>query len=122
MTPADNYPSIIRKPDFVEDMQSERVENGYELDGPEYCGYTLINDCLVHEYFIYSVIHEIESCKFEAGCIFEKDYLFSSEFLESLDAQEDDVLMDVALLLLKRHLGPDRYEELYATRFDVKEI
>jgi hypothetical protein len=122
MTPTDNYPSIICKPDFVEDLQSERIENGYELDAPEYCGYTLIDDFLVHESFIYRVIHEIESCYFESGCIFEKEYLFSTDFLESLDAQEDDALMDVALLLLKRHLGPDHYAELYASRFDVKEI
>ena len=100
----DKYPSTICKPDFVKEMQTERIDNGYELDAPEYCGYTLIANYLVHETFIQRVIDEIELCKFEAGFIFDKEYLFSSEFLESLDDQEEAVLMDLALLLLKRHM------------------
>lgn len=104
MTTTDNYPSTICKPDFVEEMQAERLENGYELDAPEYCGYTLIGNCLVNETFIQRVIDEIEGCKFEAGFIFDKEYLFSVEFLKSLDDQEGAVLMDLALMLLKHHM------------------
>jgi hypothetical protein len=118
----DNYPSTICKPDFVEEMQSERIENGYELDVPEYCGYSLIRNCLIHETFIQRVIYEIESCKFESGFIFDEEYLFSIEFLESLDDQEKDVLMGVALLLLKQRIKPEVYEDMYACMLGGREI
>ncbi len=119
---ADKYPSTICKPDFVEEMQDERLYNGFELDAPEHCGYVLISDCLVHETFIQRVIYEIQSCKFEAGVIFDEEYLFSSEFLESLDDQEKAVLMDLALLLLKRHMKPEVYEDMYECTFGRREI
>lgn len=120
--PTDNYPSTICKPDYVEEMRKERIENGYELDVPEFCGYSFVGSYLAHETYIHRVIYEIESCKFESGFIFDKEYLFSTEFLESLDDQEDDVLMDLALLLLKRRIEPEVYEDMYACMLGGREI
>lgn len=119
---ADKYPSTICKPDFVEDIQAERLYNGYELDAPEYCGYTLIANYLVHETFIKRVIDDLETCNFESGVIFDEEYLFSIDFLDSLDNQERDVLMDLALLLLKERMKPEVYEEMYECAFDAREI
>lgn len=118
----DNYPSTICKPDCVEEMQSERIENGYELDAPEYCGYTLIANYLVHETFIKRVIDDLETCNFESGVIFDEEYLFSIDFLDSLDNQERDVLMDLALLLLKERMKPEVYENMYECAFGAREI
>ena len=120
--PVQLIPVVLRKSDDVEELKIERIENGFVMDAPELCGDSQIGDCLVHECFVYRVMNEIMNCGFEAGCIFEEEYLFSREFLDSLDDQERDVLLDVALLLLKRHLGTERYEEMYASRFGHKVI
>lgn len=122
MSSTDDYPSIIYKHDFVKEMQTERIDAGYELDAPEYCGYTLIANYLVHETFIKRVVDELETCKFESGVIFDETYLFSIDFLDSLDNQELDVLMDLALLLLKERMKPEVYEDMYECAFGAREI
>lgn len=83
--PVQLIPVVLRKSDDVEELKIERIENGFVMDAPELCGYSQIGDCLVHECFVYRVMNEIMNCGFEAGCIFEEEYLFSREFLDSLD-------------------------------------
>ncbi len=78
---------------------------------PYHSGFTLIGDALVPESFFYSVIYQIGSTYFKYGKVLKMKDMFFPEFLDSLTADEREVLMPVVLQLMARGDFPLHHQD-----------
>jgi hypothetical protein len=100
------FPSTRIDMDFVQMMTEEGNANGYTTPAPEHCSFTLIANRLVPETFIQAVQMQLKDYVFDYGCVLSQEYMFNTEFLAVLDADQLAVLMPTVLLLAARGTLP----------------
>lgn len=103
------YPSTKFDPLMVEVLLNDDEAFGTYNVPRTYRGFTLINDHIVPEKFILSVIAELKGHQFEYDLVRSKWDLFSVNFLASLTEIEDNVLMPVVLQIIARNEFPKFY-------------
>lgn len=95
------------------DFRTPELQYGNLSDAnQERIGYTLVGDALVPESFIERVLHQMGPTYYTYGTVLKKEDMFLEYFLDSLTANEHEVLMPVALELMARgqfplHLAPE---------------
>lgn len=111
------FPSTRINVDFVQTMTEEGEAMGYTTPASEQCSFTLIANRLVPETFIQAVQLQLKDCVFDYGCVLSQEYMFNTEFLAVLDADQLAVLMPTVLLLAARgalplNLWSDEFETI----------
>ncbi len=96
------FPTAMCEASFVNFMRSEGDANGYETPDKSLLRYTLINGEIVSESFMLLVLEDIGVAAFDYRCNYKVTDIFSSEFLDSLEADEQALLMPVVLQLIAR--------------------
>lgn len=107
-----NKPFLSARCEARDFRAAEKQHQYIADDEKERTGYTLIGDSLVPESFIERVLHQMGSTFYSYGTVLKKESMFLEYFLDSLTADEHEVLMPVALELMARgqfplHLAPE---------------
>ncbi len=96
------YPCSHYEAEHVKDIAEEAAANGYKEILPELTGYVLVNKRLVPFTFVERVKNEIWGMQFEYRCVLSEVTIFGTEFLQTLDQDEREVLMPCVLMLIER--------------------
>jgi len=97
------YPATLLNAAFVADRNDDLVRSELEPKDHSRLGYFLINGLLVPFLFLEKIERDLDRCDgYEPGCVLSAEDLFSLSFLQSLDAQERDVLMPCVLMVIER--------------------
>ena len=100
------FPSALCEASYISYMREEGDANGYVTPANSLLGYMLINDVLVSETFAQLVLEDIGVADFDYRCNYKVTDIFSDDFLNSLEADERELLMPVVLQLIARGKFP----------------
>ena len=96
------YGSTSCNADYIADMAEEAAANGYKAVLPDKCGYILVAQRLVPWTFLSRLQGELDGHQFEYGAVLSETTVFRAGFMQSLTADERDVLMPCVLVLIER--------------------